>query len=323
MKQLLLVLLWAIPVLCAGAGIKINTATYAAVNRLQDSIMLNNGQLKLYNLFKLQIKTLYENQGKTPAELRNQLLTKTYAPYKNFWNGYVGDDTAYLDFVIQPLLDDTSLVAINKAIAFAEGKIDSCFEGTALLLQQHSGHTAKGVWYLAFGSGITDMGGLGNGVMVLDMAHRMTTLNHILFILPHELNHQVFDYTSLPDTTARGLYRCINEGFAVWVNQKLLGNRFTLAQYLMYKETELEYCLKNETMLYTKLKPYLLTGEKEHGLALADRGQRIFKDGPGAIGYFIGYRISESYVQKHGPDSWKDIYTLPVRELLERSGYNQ
>lgn len=322
MKQLITLCLVAMLALPTSAQIKISAATYATLNRLQDSVLLNHGQLKLYNLFKLQLQTLYENQHKPVPEIKHELLAKTYEPYKRFWNGYVGDDTAYLDFVIQPLLDDTSLINIQKAISFAEAKIDSCFEGNALQLQQYSGHTARGTWYLAFGSGITDMGGLGEGVMVLDMAHRMTTLNHVLFILPHELNHQVFDYTSQPDTNARGLYRCINEGFAVWVNQQLLGNRFTLAQYLMYKEEELEYCIKNEALIYTKLKPFLLTADREHGLALADRGQRIFKEGPGAIGYFIGYRICQSYVQKHGADSWKDIYTMPVRELLELSGYN-
>lgn len=33
------------------------------------------------------------------------------------------------------------------------------------------------------------------------------------------------------------------------------------------------------------------------------------------------FRIGELYVEKHGVDSRKNIYELPVKEVLGRSGY--
>ena len=45
--------------------------------------------------------------------------------------------------------------------------------------------------------------------------------------------------------------------------------------------------------------------EKEHALALASRGEKYLKRGPGAIGYFIGYRICEAYVSGRAPTAGK------------------
>lgn len=185
-----------------------------------------------------------------------------------------------------------------------------------------TGYTPSGKWYLAFGSGITDMGGFGGGKMVVDLTHHKTSIKYLKLILPHEITHQIFSFTNQEDTTARGLYRCINEGLAVYMNKKLLGTQYSLTTYLQYTANELNYCITNESVIFKKLKPYLLTNNPDHALALADRGQKIFKEGPGAIGYFIGYQICASYVKNNGPNSWKDLFREPVVTILNKSQYN-
>lgn len=301
---------------------KISYATYKSVLALDDSVSLNKGKLKLYNIFKAQVKAIYENQNLGNNLLRKAVIEKTYRPFKILWAGYVGDSAVYFDEVIMPLLNDSINLIETKTKLFSNGHIDKYFNDLAFKMQSASGNYPKGKWYIVFGSGVTDLGGFGGGVMVLDLTHNKTTLDYTKFILPHELTHQVFDFTNKEDTTAKGLYRCINEGFAVYVNEKLLGKNFKLYNYLQYSDRELNWCLQNEGMIFTKLKPFLLTNNSDHAQALADRGQIIFKDGPGAIGYFIGYRICEAYVTKNGKDSWKDIFSKPVKEILEQSGYN-
>lgn len=81
------------------------------------------------------------------------------------------------------------------------------------------------------------------------------------------------------------------------------------------------YCEQNVETIFGKLKPYLLTNDRDHAQALANRSQRIFKPGPGAIGYYVGYKICEGYLKTMGEDRWTDLYTLPVREILTKSGY--
>lgn len=41
------------------------------------------------------------------------------------------------------------------------------------------------------------------------------------------------------------------------------------------------------------------------------------------MNYWLGFRIIEKYVEKNGPESWKDVYHLSTTDLLEKSGYEQ
>ena len=48
--------------------------------------------------------------------------------------------------------------------------------------------------------------------------------------------------------------------------------------------------------------------------------RRQRRDLPGETGYFLGYQIVAAYVQSHGTDSWKQLYDLPVAQILRASG---
>ena len=320
-RYILIIILFLPIVPCFGQS-KISYTSYQSVLSLADSISIEKNNLTLYNLFKAQVKTIYENQDRGEAFLRKAVIEKTYLPYQQFWSGYVGDSLVYFDEVILPLLKDSIRLIETKTQAYSSGHIDKYFKNLASTMHSVTGYYPKGKWYLAFGSGVTDLGGFGGGVMVLDLTHHKTSLDYTKFILPHELTHQIFDLTNTEDTTARGLYRVINEGLAVYMNEKLPGKKYKLSDYLQYSQGELDWSVQNEAKIFIKLKPFLLTNNREHASALSDRGQKVFKDGPGAIGYFLGYKICQAYVSKNGKDSWKDIFTLPVKSVLEKSGYN-
>lgn len=323
MKNLLLLFLSLLCFSTYSSGqTKISKSTYKKVLKLEDSISVNNGNLKIINIFKVQVKTIYENQDKNINEFKNAIIQKTYVPFNEFWTGYVGDSNTYFEEIITPLLRDSVNLIEKKSVLFDNGKIDTYFKKLATQFQERTGYFPRGKWYLAFGSGVTDMGGFGGGVMVLDLTHYKTSIDYVKFILPHELTHQIFDFTNQEDTSAKGLYRIINEGLAVYINEMLVGSKYKLHEYLQYSEQELSYCMNNESIIFTKLKPFLFTNNSEHAIALADRGQKIFKECPGAIGYFLGYRICQAYVMNNGPDSWKDLFTKPVKEILQQSGYN-
>ena len=52
-----------------------------------------------------------------------------------------------------------------------------------------------------------------------------------------------------------------------------------------------------------------------------NRGAHITKNLPGAIGYYIGYQIVKSYVNKHGKQSWKDVFVKTPMEIYLQSEY--
>lgn len=324
MKKIIPFLLLVLLIKDSFSQSSISRKTYQQILAVSPQSALFEGRLTMVNIFRQQIKVAYETYGQPDAIVRRAFIEQTYLPYKSFWEGYVGDSSVYYEDVIRPLLKDSAAMLDRVALMYANARIDKYFSKTASLLSKLSGLRARGTWFIAFGHGVTDMGGFGNGEMVLDLSNKINTLEHVELILPHEFNHQIYDFSVTEDTTARGLYRCINEGFAVYMNQVVLKKKYSLADYLMYTPDELAYCMQNEKKIINKLKPFLFTSNKDHARALASRGDRIFKDGgPGAIGYFIGYRICQTYVEKHGKDSWKDLYRLPVREVWEKSGYDE
>ena len=92
---------------------------------------------------------------------------------------------------------------------------------------------------------------------------------------------------------------------------------------LVYSEDEWLWCIANEEKIYTKAKTYLYSNKRSDVNAFASRSSKLLTDGPSALGYFIGFRICQAYVEKYGEQAWKDIYHLPVRKVLELSGYGQ
>lgn len=290
------------------------------LHALPDTVRLFEGRLLLVNIYKQQLLAMDSCRALPIRGQVDMLVRTTYEPYRAFWEDYVGDADAYRRNVVPKLLGDSTDRLRSKGIAFSHQRIDQFFASTATRLERLAGHSPRGVWHLAFGHGATNMGGFGDGRMVLDVAHPRVTAEQVAEILPHELNHQVYDVTADLDTTAYGLSRCINEGFAVYVHSILDEGRQPLARYLFYTDEEMEFCLQNREMIMQKLRPFLLTSDPDHALALADRSQKIFKQGPGAIGYYVGFLIVDAYVHRQGKESWKDIYSLPVRDVLERSG---
>lgn len=323
MKPIYLVLISCLISTATKAQPSISETTYEASLKVPDSLLLFKGKLKLINVYKQQLRVLYENRDQPEQKLRAVLIRETYIPFRSFWNDYVGDATVYYEQVMVPLIQNQLDRLNRQGFDFTEAPLDSYFESTARTMKKLSGRNPKGVWYIAFGSGVTDLGGFGSGRMVLDLAHEKMNVDYVKLILPHEINHQIYDLSAPADTTAKGLYRCINEGFAVYMNQKVLGDEHPLDAYLQYSAAELKFCLDNDSLIFTKLNRFLLTNDDDHALAFVDRGTKIFREGPGAIGYYMGYRICESYVQLHGDQSWKAIYTLPVREVFDGSRYGK
>lgn len=299
---------------------RLTVSDRSLLHALPDTVRLFEGRLQLVNIYKRQLLAIDSCRALPVREQTDMLVRTTYEPFRAFWGDYVGDADAYRRNVVPKLLGDSTDRLRSKGIAFARQQIDQFFASTATRLERLTGRSPQGVWHLAFGHSATNMGGFGDGRMVLDVAHPRITAEQVTEILPHELNHQVYDVTAVIDTTARGLSRCINEGFAVYVHSILDDGRQPLARYLFYTDQEMEFCVQNREMILQRLRPFLLTSDPDHALALADRSQKIFKQGPGAIGYYVGFLIVDTYVQRHGKESWKDIYTIPVRTVLERSG---
>jgi uncharacterized protein YjaZ len=141
-----------------------------------------------------------------------------------------------------------------------------------------------------------------------------------MMMFPHEITHQIYSNVNRHhDTTALG--SIIGEGFAVYMNQLFWKDKFSLAANLGFTEAELATADKQAGIIKKFFDDNKLVTGRDEINKFRSRGYRLNEELPGAIGYYIGYRIIEQYVKKHGKDAWKDVFTKSPKEILSLSGY--
>jgi hypothetical protein len=113
----------------------------------------------------------------------------------------------------------------------------------------------------------------------------------------------------------------ISEGLASYAAFAYAAGRFTPAQSIHYTDAEWAWAVAHERELVAAARPYLGSRARADLDRFAARNQRLVDSGPGGVAYFLGFRIVQAYVAKHGSKSWTDLIDLPVAEVLARSGY--
>lgn len=275
--------------------------------------------LKIFDISQSQIRLMKKSQPLDSLKRSEIFKDSIYIPYKEFWEGYLGNGDAVAEWMnnamqILPKFEERNNSINGKKLITQFREV----EKKMILL---TGYKPKGKWYIVYGPGWTDLGGLGDFAMLIDLSHQSNSSNEkIMKMFPHELTHQIMtNVNKHKDTTA--ISAIIGEGFAVWMNKKYWGAKYSIAENLGYEEAEFSFCEKN----IEKLKKYLFenkySANKETIESFRNRGVKLGKELPGAIGYYLGYKIIEAYVLKFGLKSWKDIFIKSPREIYELSGF--
>jgi hypothetical protein len=242
-----------------------------------------------------------------------------YQPYKAFWSGYMGEEERFVRWANKAL---TNLYGYNQRNGKISGeKLLRQFDEVKKGMEALTGYSPKGEWYIVYGPAWTDLGGLTGGTMLIDLSHRSNSSNEaIMMMFPHELTHQIYaNVNTHTDTTALG--SIINEGFAVYLNQLYWKNNFTLAEHLGYPAAGLKAVEAQEAVVRQFFEANKHSADKATIHKFRSRDFHLAEGLPGAIGYYIGYKIIDAYVQKHGKDSWKDVFTKSPKEIYTASGY--
>lgn len=294
------------------------------IESIKDS--LDFGDFKVYNIYKNQILTYRELKGekdsiKIASKIVKNLLKPYPAIFKNCFtyseSNFIPWNKAYIenDSLIKERIDIINTINLDSIIKSNYEKVSS-----------FSGHKPTGAWYIYFFQypEQCNMCGCGLNSMQLNLSYPDFTVDGLNYLLPHELNHNIYDLTNKNDPDKETvLWDVINEGFATYFS-KVISKASTTKIFMTYNEKDYEWCLQNEKKIFEKAKPFLFSNNDEDYDELGDSDRNTFmENSPGKLGYFIGYRIVEKFVIENGKDSWKDIYKLPVRELLEKSEYEK
>jgi len=142
--------------------------------------------------------------------------------------------------------------------------------------------------------------------------------------IPHELNHLAYEPLRENDPMqGTALFLTIDEGFACYFTWLFFDKKITKYESVEnMTEKEWNWFLENEKKIFNELKPFFNDKSGDNPLLRNDK-YKLFPDAPKSLNYWLGYRIIESYVNKHGADSWKDIYEMNVQEVFDNSGYEE
>ena len=289
-----------------------------ALERTPVTLDLAGGSLRVVNLFRLQADALRATAGQPADSTVARLVRDVYAPHTAFWNGYLGDEGAFRRWAVKLLAPEHPIHARLPALLGVG--LDRRFVEGVEWIERTTGRRPEGTWYIVFGPGWTDMGGLSGIGMVADFSRMQPDSAALAAILPHELTHQVHGTAAAADPDAGTvLHRIVAEGFATYVAWVHGAGERTPARALGYSDEEWRWALAHERELYDAVRPILGSTERSLVDRVASRGESLIDGAPGAGGYFIGFRIVEGFVARHGPDSWQRIYDMPVADVLAGS----
>lgn len=275
--------------------------------------------LQVYDLASDQLRMMKAYEKTDSLKRSKVFYDSIYVPHKTIWDGYMGNGDEVVKWTNGHLAMLTEMMAQNKNLNITQ--LTSDLSTIALKMEALTGFKPQGNWYIFYGAAWTDLGALGNEAMIIDLSHSSNnSRERINRLFPHELTHQIMMRGNThQDTTA--ISSILGEGFAVWMSKKYWGDKYSLSDLLGYSEEELQCCDKNLDALKTVYMKYRYASDADIINLFRNRDVKLNDKLPGAIGYYIGYRIVEAYVAKFGEKAYKDIFTKPAKDIAELSGF--
>ena len=281
------------------------------------SVSALDGCVIVHEVWKRQVLALHGTAARS-AERVTAFEVDVRRPYEELWESYVGTRAVFNRWVrdlLQVEHDARSTLPVELALG-------ALIAETTSGMMAYTGRRGCGDWYAVFGPGRTDMGSLGDRRIVIDFLGMPsdTDADDIRVTLAHEVNHLIFGERRDVDPHAGTvLYRMIDEGFAAYMAHQYSGAATSPAHALSWSEEELAWALRHERELWTMLERYFEATHPDVFDVFFMYDQHVRPDAPGKIGYFLGYRIVEAYVKRHGAESWRELYDLDVADILQAS----
>lgn len=303
---------------------------YNRLEKITDSVKVENIVIK--NLFKHQILA-----HKTQQYDSVRIVNSVYLPHKKLWDScygvIFGDENAHLFNTPKGMMDwNRTLYEKNKQEFEKKTNIilsidlKKHFQKTLTQFKQLVPYQPKAKISLIF-TPITSIsfGGCNAEQFALELNNKNVDILYTLEKgLPHELNHLVYEHFRNTDSDeGSALSQTIDEGFACYFTYVFFNHKMEKHEAVEnMKKENWNWYLNHEKEIFTRLKPYFSDRSGNNPLLRNDK-LKLFPDAPKSMNYWLGFRIIEKYVEKHGSDSWKDIYHLNAKDVLKKSGYEK
>jgi hypothetical protein len=298
------------------------------LERVSDSTKVKGIVVK--NLFKSQILAHRRNEFDSLM-----IIKKVYEPHKDLWDHcyamIFGEENASKFNTQKGMVDwNKELYPKNKAFfdqraeTLIEMNLDSVLENNLNRFGNLVPYNVESTISILFTpmTGIL-FGGCTNDQFCIELNYKEQDIDYTIEKgLPHELNHLAYDPLRKNDPKKdTALRQTIDEGLACYFTWNFFNKEITKYEAVEnMTEKEWNWYLDHEQKLFQKLNQYFDDESGDNPLLRNDKFQ-LFKDAPKSLNYWLGFRIIERYLEKHGEESWKDIYEMDVQDVLDKSGY--
>lgn len=295
------------------------------VRQLPDSVVVSD--MVIYNLFKYQIlahksitfdslmivNQVYHRHQKIWDQLYAVLFDKEmFSTEKGMieWNKQIFiEKRDSISSRVNKLIQSDYIAQLNAALVGIERLTDRSPKNVRLSIILSP---LEGIGF----------GGIESDAFIMDLLdNNFDVINMVEEGIPHELNHFIYDPTRENDPHKETPLRLlVDEGFACFYAYIYFDGSISKYQTVeQMNELEWQWYLDHEKEIYQRCAPYFYYQGNED--PLRQLGSEM--DAPKTLFYWLGFRIVEFYTATHGQESWKEIYNLPVKEVLEKSGYQE
>lgn len=333
MKKNIALLCIAALVSCASNnnfGINKETDFYQKIKNVPDSIKV--GEITVLNLFKHQILA-----HEAPEYDSLAIVEKVYKPHKELWDNcygmIFGEENAPKFNTPEGMIEwnkkwykENKVFFDQRISELLKMDLEKMIKANLLKFEKLVPYIPKAKISILF----TPVTGLGFGgceaeQFALELNNKAIDVVYAIEKgLPHELNHYVYEQFRAKDPDGgSALSQTIDEGFACYFTYLFFDKKITEYEAVEnMTEENWNWFLQHEKEIYTKVKPYFSDKSGSNPLLQNDK-LKLFSDAPKTLNYWLGFRIVSKYIEKHGEKSWRDIYNLTAKEVLEKSGYEQ
>ena len=278
-----------------------------------------DGCVQVHNVWKAQVRAVHLTARGSITDRVEMLRDSVYTPYSEFWDGYLGPGfdrwvTRHFDLAGHPAKTNPTRADFFVVIADVTARAEEI-----------TGLRACAEWYLVYGPGYANMGGLSDGRMLVDFFALGVvgdfSADDMRQVASHEVAHVLRAHASEPEAWTV-LNVIVTEGMADYFKKVYWGGELSDAEVLGYSDSEWDWAVAHESELWHIAREQL----EETSSAIIDQYQRsdrrLHPEGPTRVGYFLGYRISEAYMARRGPDALIDLFRLSAGKILDDSGYS-
>ncbi|REC43373.1 gliding motility protein GldB-related protein [Chryseobacterium pennipullorum] len=330
MKRSTLFLLPFIFILFSTQPLIAQNIDYKKLEQIPDSVKIGN--IVILNLFKHQLLAHKNNKYDSV-----RIINNVYLPHKKLWdscygvifgeeNGHLFNNPKGMISWNKTLYRDNKKQFEEKTNILLGINVEKTLKKTLTKFRTLVPFQPKAKISLLFTplTGIA-FGGCNDEQFALELNNKSLDILYAFEKgFPHELNHLVYEHfrKANPDGES-ALSQTIDEGFACYFTYVFFDRKIQKYEAVENMTQEnWNWYVTHEKEIFTKLKPYFTDTSGNNPLLRNDK-LKTFPEAPKSINYWLGFRIIEKYVEKHGSDSWKDVYNMTPKDLLEKSGYEK